>query len=193
MQHQRRSQGVLVLVAAAMLLMHQYPTFIGIPKCSRSVVVPLRRASADEQYSGGTTPLMLAAHEGDIAKLEKLVGSGAKLNDQDDYGWTALRYAVRAGHKPAVDALIGAGADLDLPSSTGRTPLMSAAGNNLEEMTVTLISAGADIMAHNKDGKTAWDMAMRGGPTGNEKIRELVSGGQYHLEEDYEKNYDHEA
>ena len=97
---------------------------------------------------GGTTPLMMAAHKGDVDEVKGYVKNGAKLDAQDLYGWTALRYAVRADQVAAAKELIAGGADLNLPSQSGpgteflvfisfhfrRTPLMSAASNGIADM-----------------------------------------------------------
>jgi len=77
-----------------------------------------------------------------------------------------------------VSLLIDNGADMNLASKTGRTPLMSAAANGHEKICEMLVEAGADIMMHDETLKTAYDLAMRGGRTGSQRIRELVAGGQ---------------
>ncbi|CAL1170589.1 unnamed protein product [Cladocopium goreaui] len=127
----------------------------------------------------GCTELMQAAYLGDTAKVKELVEKGADIDAEDAYGWTAVRYAVRNRQLDSVKALLDLGADVNRPSKTGRTPLMSAAGNGLEEMCALLVEQGdADIMAQDDGGKTAYDLAMRGGPFGSDKIRDLVAGGQ---------------
>jgi len=124
------------------------------------------------------TPLMDAAHEGDFEKVLALIQEGHDLNSKDDFGWTALRYAARNDHEEVVSMLILNGADMNLASKSGRTPLMSAASNGHEKICEMLVDAGADIMMHDETLKTAYDLAMRGGRTGSQRIRELVAGGQ---------------
>ncbi|CAK9007831.1 unnamed protein product [Durusdinium trenchii] len=123
---------------------------------------------------GGTTPLMMAAHKGDVEEVKGYVKNGAKLDAQDLYGWTALRYAVRADQVEAAEALIEGGADMNLSSKSGRTPLMSAASNGIADMVKLLLDAGADAKAKNSEGLTAYDMSMRGGETGCEECRKML-------------------
>eukprot|EP00403_Amphidinium_massartii_P043443 CAMPEP_0178444764 /NCGR_PEP_ID=MMETSP0689_2-20121128/39729_1 /TAXON_ID=160604 /ORGANISM="Amphidinium massartii, Strain CS-259" /LENGTH=190 /DNA_ID=CAMNT_0020069113 /DNA_START=50 /DNA_END=622 /DNA_ORIENTATION=+ len=132
------------------------------------------RAAGDDLGPGGTTPLMLASNLGDLEEVLKLIKDGADIDTQDKYGWTALRYAVRGDRYVVAEALIDAGADLNKPSSSGRTPLMSAAANGLDDMVRLLVKSGADLALKNKDGMTAYDLALRGGPTGSDMIREMV-------------------
>lgn len=127
----------------------------------------------------GTTPLMEAAFKGDAAKVKELAEAGAELDAQDTFGWTAIRYAVRNAKFDAAKELMAKGANTNIASKSGRTPLMSAAANGLAEMCELLVDQGdADVMALDDRGMTAFDMAMRSGPMGNAKVREIVSCGQ---------------
>lgn len=127
----------------------------------------------------GTTPLMEAAFIGDAEKIRELADAGADLDAQDVFGWTAIRYAVRNAKFDAAQMLLDKGANTNIASKTGRTPLMSAASNGLAEMCELLVEQGdADVMAHDDRGMTAFDMAMRSGPMGKAKVREIVSCGQ---------------
>jgi len=127
----------------------------------------------------GCTELMEAAYRGDTLKVKEAVEKGADVDAADAYGWTAVRYAVRNRQIESVKMLLELGADINKASKTGRTPLMSAAGNGLEEMCTLLVEQGdADIMATDEGGKTAYDLALRAGPFGSDRIRDLVAGGQ---------------
>eukprot|EP00445_Apocalathium_hangoei_P066333 CAMPEP_0204114978 /NCGR_PEP_ID=MMETSP0361-20130328/4570_1 /ASSEMBLY_ACC=CAM_ASM_000343 /TAXON_ID=268821 /ORGANISM="Scrippsiella Hangoei, Strain SHTV-5" /LENGTH=215 /DNA_ID=CAMNT_0051065587 /DNA_START=55 /DNA_END=702 /DNA_ORIENTATION=+ len=135
----------------------------------------------EESYMVGddVTPLMNAAHEGVFEKVLALIQKGpCDINSKDSFGWTALRYAARNNHSEVVSLLIDNGADVNLASKTGRTPLSSAAANGHEKICEMLVEAGADIMMHDETFKTAYDLAMRGGRTGSQRIRDLVAGGQ---------------
>jgi len=69
----------------------------------------------------GVTPLMKAAHSGDIEKLTKLISSEeVDLNETSRYGWTAIMFASYRGHAECVKKLLLAGADPDILS--GRVP-----------------------------------------------------------------------
>jgi len=123
---------------------------------------------------GGTTPLMLAAFKNNEDEVKKYAENGADLNLQDAYGWSAVRYAARANNKEASQALIDAGADLNLPSKSGRTPLMSAASNGFSDIVEMLLKGGADKSKTDTAGQTAYDLSLRGGPTGCKKCQELL-------------------
>lgn len=60
-------------------------------------------------YSG----LHAAAHQGDTAKIARLVGSGAALNAIDARGRTPLHVATFARQREAIRALVKAGADIN--------------------------------------------------------------------------------
>lgn len=59
------------------------------------------------------TGLHAAAHKGDVAKIQRLVASGAALNATDAYGRTPLHVAAFARQREAIRALAKAGADLN--------------------------------------------------------------------------------
>ena len=59
------------------------------------------------------TGLHAAAHKGDVAKVQRLVASGAALNATDARGRTPLHVAAFARQREVIRALAKAGADLD--------------------------------------------------------------------------------
>jgi len=183
-----RSTGLLPILALGMLLAvisclpGQNFVLIGkelnrpvaLRHSRRSNNLSVRYAAEGEEAAGQTTDLMLAAHTGDVAKVREAAASGIAIDAQDPYGWTALRYAVRANNAEAASALIELGASMNLASESGRTPLMSAAGNGLTDMVELLIKAGVDVTVKNKAGQTAYDISLRGGAAGCEKVREMI-------------------
>eukprot|EP00437_Effrenium_voratum_P033462 CAMPEP_0181460764 /NCGR_PEP_ID=MMETSP1110-20121109/33513_1 /TAXON_ID=174948 /ORGANISM="Symbiodinium sp., Strain CCMP421" /LENGTH=188 /DNA_ID=CAMNT_0023585333 /DNA_START=68 /DNA_END=634 /DNA_ORIENTATION=- len=173
----RRRHALPTLLLA--LLAMSSPTFLNGIFGEKPTPAFAGDAPAHPILEGGTTELMKAAYEGDTAKVEELAGKGVDIDAEDTYGWTAVRYAVRNRQLDSVKKLLELGADINKASKTGRTPLMSAAGNGLEEMCALLVEQGdADIMAMDEGGKTAYDLALRSGPFGSDRIRELVAGGQ---------------
>lgn len=168
----------------ALALLGSASSFVGgfgVQRVQRgSPAVALRASEFEEAVAGsavgdgGTTPLMMAAHQNDADEVEGFVKNGANIDDKDSYGWTALRYAVRAGNKDAASTLLKLGAKVDEPSASGRTPLMSAAANGISEMVELLLANGADVNAKNEKGVTALDLAKRGGSTACGKCREML-------------------
>eukprot|EP01043_Picozoa_sp_COSAG02_P096258 COSAG02_NODE_32563_length_514_cov_1.081928_1_plen_93_part_01 len=69
-----------------------------------------------------------AAHNGDVARLQQLVGSRPELvNIQDSNGFTGLALAAEKGYDKACKVLLGANSQVDARTTTGNTPLMWAA------------------------------------------------------------------
>ncbi len=71
-------------------------------------VLPAARASADD-----TRALLLAARNGDLATVERLLESGVPVNAADSWGTTALALASRAGAVEVIEYLLEKGADPD--------------------------------------------------------------------------------
>jgi len=183
-----RNTGLVPILALGILLAvkscFQSPNFVlvanelnhplALRHSRRSNNLSVRYATEGEEAKGETTELMLVAHIGDSAKVREAAATGIAVDAQDAYGWTALRYAVRGNHVEASSALIVLGANMNLASESGRTPLMSAAGNGLTAMVKLLLEAGADATVKNKAGQNAYDISLRGGAAGCEKIREMI-------------------
>lgn len=98
--------------------------------------------------AGCMTPLINAAEKGDIKEVEKLLSSGADMED-GMAGNTPLMFAVGRGHANVVKLLIEKGADVNAKNSQGHTPLLYAVldeGRNVN-IAKLLIDNGADIDA----------------------------------------------
>src|SRR5580704_15042673 len=78
--------------------------------------------SASCQPGGPLSPLIVAAREGDTARIAELVKSGADVNERGGVNdWTPLMHAVHKNQVTSVRALIAAGADVNLTAgSEGR-------------------------------------------------------------------------
>jgi ankyrin repeat protein len=101
------------------------------------------------------TDLHLAAKDGDVETVKRLLLEGANLEARYD-GNTALVLAVQ--HPNVVKALLEAGADVNSRNSDGYTPLNKAAlgnaGSVLEVATI-LIAAGANPNTRDVINQTA--------------------------------------
>jgi Ankyrin repeats (many copies)/Ankyrin repeats (3 copies)/Ankyrin repeat len=73
-----------------------------------------------------TKHLTVTAHNGDVAAVTSLLGTGADVNDVDRDGWTALRAAARGGQLAVVEVLLAAGADVQAFNSDHRNALTMA-------------------------------------------------------------------
>jgi ankyrin repeat protein len=70
----------------------------------------------------GWTPLMVAAAEGQLASVERLLIAGAQVDARNTRGRTALFIASWYGSKPIVERLMRAGADPTVIDAIGITP-----------------------------------------------------------------------
>lgn len=91
------------------------------------------------------TALMLAADEGRIEDVKKLLSAKADVNVLDLDFETALMRAAKKGHIEIVKILMEADADVNLSSKYGWTALNYAVYENHFEIAKLIISAGADI------------------------------------------------
>ncbi|BBM82154.1 ankyrin repeat domain-containing protein [Candidatus Uabimicrobium amorphum] len=103
----------------------------------------LRKAGAN-----GWTPLMNAAFDGDLEKVQSLIAAKVNLEATENRGTTALAFAVVKGHKAIVDALIAAEANVNVEVGM-HTPLIIAAGEGHQEIVKTLIAAKANVNFRN--------------------------------------------
>jgi ankyrin repeat protein len=116
--------------------------------------------------SGGLTPLIFAAREGDLESAKLLVDAGADVNQTSEYGWSPLLTAVNNRNYKLAAYLLERGADPNVANKGGWTPLYLATDNrNIEggdypvplpdmdhlEMIKLLLAKGADVNARVKE------------------------------------------
>ncbi|KAG1851819.1 asparaginase-domain-containing protein [Suillus tomentosus] len=86
-------------------------SYSGMTEGTAEVVVPGGIVNCLDAGSG-RSPLHVAALNGNMRCVEKLLESGALVHLRDGLGHTALYYAARQGHGLIVDTLVSAGANL---------------------------------------------------------------------------------
>jgi len=116
--------------------------------------------------SGGLTPLVFAAREGDIESAKVLLDAGADVNQTTEYGWTPLLVATNNRNYKLGALLLERGANPSLANKGGWTPLYLATDNrNIEggdypvpkpdmdhlEYITLLLNKGADANARVKE------------------------------------------
>lgn len=121
-----------------------------------------------------STPLMEAARQGDLERVEELVEAGAPINARGPEG-TALMAAVRAGHAEVVVKLLRLGADPAQADAEGVTPLMIAARDGRSRLVRYLLGTGARINHASADGRTAVSMAALAGNLA--LVKQLLAAG----------------
>lgn len=103
-----------------------------------------------------TQSLHAAVISGDLQVMERLIASGADLNQAEPAGGSSpLITAAMFGKTDIALALIDAGADLNYTNNDGSTALHSAAFFCRTEIVKALLSHGAKIDLVNNSGSTA--------------------------------------
>ncbi|CCE01173.1 ankyrin repeat domain-containing protein [Bradyrhizobium sp. STM 3809] len=113
----------------------------------------------DAAIANRTTPLMRAAHLGNVAVIRELLAAGAGIAARNADGNNALWLACVGRHLDAIDALVEAGIDVDNRNDNGATSLMYASSSGKAEVVAHLLAKGADIKSETLDGFSALDMA----------------------------------
>lgn len=126
--------------------------------------------------SRGSTPVKLAAMNGNIEIVNMLLSRGCPADVPDQDGWTALHNAAGDGRADIVEALLAHGANPDTPSTEeewderGRTPLIDAALNGHEDVVILLLKAGAAPNRASAAGSTPLGSSLVQGKVGTAKI-----------------------
>jgi ankyrin repeat protein len=122
---------------------------LGVAACASAADPNL--ADAD-----GTTPLIWAVHNDDVALVKRLLAAGADVSAQNAYGASAMSEAAVTANAVVLAALLEAGADVDSPNADGQTALMVVARTSNVEAAELLLEHGADVNARERrKGQTA--------------------------------------
>ena len=113
-----------------------FVTMIGVTMSSLSAQAQVApRPKEIAAYEG----LLKAAHEGNVAELEKLIKAGADLEQTDRHERTAFHIAGFAGQHAIMRSLAKAGADVNaLEDGIYDVVTIAAVANDLETMKVAL-------------------------------------------------------
>jgi hypothetical protein len=113
----------------------QHPTRVALASPSSQPpspqMVKVRKASAVSsvlfKLLKKDTDIIVAASDGDLAKVAKLISAGANVNARDRWGWSALSMCGYGGFVDIAKLLLEHGADMDNVDVDGDTPEMLAA------------------------------------------------------------------
>lgn len=122
------------------------------------VLIRWPKTNVEFRTAKDESPLMLAALNGHLELVQKLVERGADINKT---GWTPLHYAATNGHLDIMSLLLERHAYIDAESPNGTTPLMMAAQYANAAAVKLLLEAGADASLKNQLGLTAIDFANK--------------------------------
>jgi hypothetical protein len=126
------------------------------------------------------TPLMEASRDGDSARVQDLLKTGADPNIRDQRGYTGLVHAIKNAkcNSEVAKMLLAAGATVNTTDAAGRTPLLWAV--SCPEIAKELLSAGADVNWKDPYGNTPLlnAVAVGGGDQGAlTMVKVLVAAG----------------
>lgn len=110
----------------------------------------------------GNQALAVAAASGQIAAIEFLVQSGARV-DLPGNGGTPLMVAASRGNVAGMRTLLSLGANARWHDRRGVTPLLKAAGSHSVGAVKLLLDAKVDPLSEDGDGRTALWLAAEAG------------------------------
>jgi uncharacterized protein len=103
-------------------------------------------ANADEpRKPDGSTPLMFATFEGDVAEAGRLLKEGADIKATNRYGVNAMQLAADTANTELIRLLLKAGADPESPNADGETALHLVARSGNVAAAKLLLKAGAKV------------------------------------------------
>ncbi|RYP76157.1 hypothetical protein DL771_001981 [Monosporascus sp. 5C6A] len=94
--------------------------------------------------------------------VQRLLGTGARINSKDYKGKTPLHWASRNGHDTVVKQLLEGGADANAKDNDGRTPL-HLASEGQDTVVKQLLEGGADANAKDNYNRTPLHLASENG------------------------------
>ena len=116
---------------------------------------------------------MLASIRGDLEAINRLVASGADVDQVNSKQETALTYAIVWNQVDALKLLLESGADPNVPETSPWSPLMYAANEGNQTMVRALLRHGADRQRRDDHGRSASDIARA---QGFERVARLAGG-----------------
>ncbi|OJJ44265.1 hypothetical protein ASPZODRAFT_71792 [Penicilliopsis zonata CBS 506.65] len=133
--------------------------------------------------------LNMAASNGDVERVNKLVGGAAKefvdVNLPDEEGTVPLIYASCFGHQEVVSALLDAGAHVDQQDRNQWSALMWAMTNRHKAIAKILLDHGASPDIKSSSGGTAFDFAQPGSEISEYLHENGYSFGPSGMEDDF--------
>lgn len=107
------------------------------------------------------SPLIEAAHQNNLSKIETLIRDGASVNEANRYGVTPLSLACQNGNGKMVEQLLKAGADVNLALPGDESPLHTASRTGKLDCVKLLVAAGAriDTREHREQTPLMWAAA----------------------------------
>ncbi len=102
-------------------------------------------ADPNARAADGSTPLLYAAHFGDLDSVRELLAAKGDPNLTNRYGVGPMHEAALRADVPLLRTLLDAGAKVDLALPEGETPLMLASRTSGVDAVKLLIEHGANV------------------------------------------------
>ena len=161
--------GVVAMMALLGVDVFRATAGIGTPGQLRQLAEPIPGPPPPAQEPR----LLIAAHQGDVALVRKLLDAGESPHQQSteppNKGRTALHYAAggsrykpKGQHLEVVKLLLERGADVNAKADSGYTALHVASGLGQAEMVELLLQRGADIDALDMRGTALQAAVLQG-------------------------------
>jgi hypothetical protein len=103
----------------------------------------------------GMTALCLAARDGRLEALRRLLKVGANVNGRSREGDTPLLLTIKYGKTPLALELLAASADVSMRDAEGETPLMWCSLTGNTTVMEQALKRGAGVDAQDNDGSSA--------------------------------------
>ncbi len=133
------------------------------------------RAADEPPPQPKNRPIVDAAKDGDLARVQQLLAAGADIHVTDGDSRTAILAAFKAGHEQLGLDLLDLGARHTDEDGNGDTPLFWAVAKGHERAVRRLLEVGADENHRNHGKRTALMRAVESGRT--DMVRVLLDHG----------------
>ena len=132
-------------------------------------------ASGNGSSTGSCGALTRAAHDGNLAAVQRLLANGADVNSADAFGRRALHEAAFWGHDAILARLLRAGADVNARDATGRSAYDEAV--RMENASSLLLLHRAGSGSDLADPASLPLMIIAAGQGNTELLEQLLAAG----------------
>lgn len=137
----------------------------------RSEIEKLKADILDRQNRDGQTYCMLAAGEGDLEEVKRIVEEGADISLRSKDGLNMLHWSARGGNIELVEFFLAKGVDLKFKDNKGNVPLVHAIRKQHTDIAKLLIQKMKNFRWTNGNGQS---LIMEAAFVGSDEIIKLL-------------------